>query len=380
MSKDIDNLNRLYTAIPNSIRIDSLKIRIPLALVSVKDISLNNHWSKVCVDNGEISDTYQAKREMKEYSISNSSKVKIGFENRYTTKGQNEECLVILLNSKFLRENYFQGINSDVIQDVYDSLISLNVFHVDFDTFIGSECTDIDFKFDEFMDQETWNSLLAQFMTATIPSAQLDKGYNRFKPSKNDPFNNGLQFNKRATATKSRPFFKLYWKGGELLSNSSEFYNEHLSGSISEDQVKQIVRIETTIKNREHAKYVGIESTTFLSLLSLTEREKENIFRKIISKHLYKPTRSIEIEKPKDSTLLSPTEQVEYNAIVSLMSYAKLTAIDVIELLLQGIESPVARSRKKTALHEIYELHIKGNKTDISVEKINTFFAKFGWS
>ena len=104
------------------------------------------------------------------------------------------------------------------------------------------------------------------------------------------------------------------------------------------------------------------------------------MFSKIISQNLYKPTRTIQIEKPKDSSLLSPTEQVEYNAIVSLMSYSKLTAPEIIDVLLQGIEHPVSRSRKKTALNEIYELHIKGNKTDISVEKINTFFQKFGWS
>lgn len=380
MSKDIDNLNRLCTAIPNSVRIDSLKIRIPVSLLTIKNVSLNNYYPKVCLENGEQLDTYKAKKEMLDYYLSSTAKVKLGIETRRTTSGQNEECLVILLNSKFLRERYFQGIHFDIIQDVYRDLISLNVFDVDFETFVRSECTDIDFKFDEFMDQQTWNSLLDQFKRATIPSAQLDKGYNRFKPSKKDPFNNGLQFNKRATATKSRPFFKLYWKGGELLSNSTDFYNEHLAGSITEAQVQQIVRIETTLKNKEHAKYVGIESTTLLSLLSLTEASKEKMFRNIISKYLGKLNRSIDIEKAKDSTLLSPTEQVEYNAIVSLMSLAKLPAIDVIETLLQGIHSPVARSRKKAALNEIYELHIKGNKTDISVEKINSFFSKFGLS
>jgi hypothetical protein len=112
----------------------------------------------------------------------------------------------------------------------------------------------------------------------------------------------------------------------------------------------------------------------------LTEATKEKMFNRIISKHLHKPTREIVIEKSKDSALLSPTEQVEYNAIMSLMSYTKLTAQDVIDTLLQGIESKVARSRKKTSLLEIYERHIKGNKTDISVEKINSFFTKFGWS
>jgi hypothetical protein len=379
MSKDIDNLNRLYTDVPNSIRIDSLKIRIPLSLVSVKDISLFNFYSQVCIENGEIDEEADAKRKLKEYQFTRTAKVKIGIAKLNTSPGINEECLVILLNSKFLRERYFQGIHFDLIQDVYNDLISLNVFDVDFDTFVRSECTDIDFKFDEFMSQETWNSLLDEFKKLTIPSAELDKGFVRFKPSKKDPLNNGLQYNKRKTATKARPFLKLYWKGGELLSESKEFFNEHLS-KLNEDQVKEIVRIETTIKNKEHAKSLGIDSTSLLSLLSLTEAKKESVFNKIITKHLHRSKRVIQIEAAKDSSRLNPTQQVEYNAIVCLMNSAKLTAADVIESLLQGIECPVSKSRKKTALNEIYELHIKGNKTDISVEKINSFFLKFGWS
>jgi hypothetical protein len=379
MSKDIDNLNRLCTDVPNSIRIDSLKIRIPLSLVSVKDISLFNFYSQVCIENGEIDEETDAKRKLKEYTFTRTAKVKVGISKLNTSPGINEECLIILLNSKFLRERYFQGIHFDLIKDVYNDLISLNIFDVDFETFVRSECTDIDFKFDEFMSQDTWNTLLDEFKKLTIPSAQLDKGFARFSPTKKHPLNNGLQYNKRATATKSRPFLKLYWKGGELLSQSQEFYNDHLKG-ISEDQVKELVRIETTIKNKEHAKTLGIENTTLLSLLSLTEASKEKMFQKIISKHLHRPKRIIEIEASKDSSKLSPTQQVEYNAIVSLMSLAKLTAADVIETLLQRIECPVGRSRKKAALTEIYELHIKGNKTDISAEKINSFFTKFGWS
>ena len=385
MSKDIDNLNRLYADVPNSIRIDSLKIRIPLSLVSVKDISLYNLYSKVCIDNGEIDEEADAKRKLKEYQFNTTAKVKVGIAKLKTSQGIHEECLVILLNSKFLRERYFQGIHFDLIQDVYNDLMSLNIFDVDFDTFVRSECTDIDFKFDEFMTQDTWNSLLDEFKKLTMPSAELDKGFVRFRPNKRQPLNNGLQYNKRETATKSRPFLKLYWKGGELLTpaeakGSRDFYEEHLQLKISEAQVKQIVRIETTIKNKEHAKSLGIESTTLLSLLSLTEATKENIFNKIISKHLHRSRKTIDIEPAKNRSNFTPTEQVEYNAIVSLMSYAKMTAQDVIEALLQGIECPVSRSRKKSALSQIYELHIKGNKTDISVEKMNSFFLKFGWA
>jgi len=379
MSKDIDNLNRLYTAIPNSIRIDSLKIRIPLSLLAITDHSILDHYLEVNERTGEF-DPEEFKIRAKEYKLSNTAKVKFGITRMNTSQGHSEQVLYILLNSKFLGNRYFQGIHFDLIQDVYRDLMSLNVFDLDFDTFVRSECTDIDFKFDEFMDQDTWNSLLDQFKKLTIPSAQSGKGYTPFRPTKKYPYNNGLMYNERANASKSRPFFKLYWKGGELLTKSKEFYNEHIFESINEDQIKQIVRIETTISDKAHAKFLGIESTTLLSLLSLTESAKEKIFSKIIAQNLYKPTRTIQIEKPKDSSLLSPTEQVEYNAIVSLMSYSKLTAPEIIDVLLQCIDHPVSRSRKKTALHEIYDQHIKGNKTDISVEKINTFFQKFGWS
>jgi len=383
MTKDKDNLNRLYADVPNSIRIDSLKLRIPLSLVSLHDTSVLNHYIEVNESTGEFNpEDYKLK--FKEYKFSNTSKVKIGIEKKNTKHGYSEECLIIFLNSKILRERYFQGLHFDLIKDVYSDLISLNVFEVDFDTFVRSECTDIDFKFDELMSQDTWNSLLDEFMRLTIPSAELDKGYKRFKPTKKNPLNNGLQYNKRTTATIPRPFFKLYWKGGELLTHidqkgSLDFYEEHVKHEANEDQVKQIVRIETTIKNKEHAKKLGIESTTFLSLLSLTENEKEAMFRKIISKHLIKPNRDIKIERATNNDKMNPTEQIFYVAIMSLMTTSNLTSNEAIETLLQTIEDKSAKSKKRTALKQIYKLHIEGNKTDISVEKMNSFFTKFGW-
>lgn len=383
MSKDNDNLNRLYSNVPNSIRIDSLKLRIPLSLVNIKDKYIFDHYISVNNRTGEF-DPEEYKIKAREYKLSNTSKVKIGIERRNTLHGQSEECLIILLNSKIQGKPYFQGLHFDNSKSVYSDLMGLNVFDVDFDTFVRSECTDIDFKFDELMSQDTWNSLLDEFMRLTIPSAELDKGYKRFKPTKKNPLNNGLQYNKRATATIAQPFFKLYWKGGELLTHpdqkgSLDFYEEHLKHDISEDQIKQIVRIETTIKNKEHAKKLGIESTTLLSLLSLTELEKETMFRKIISKHLIKPNRDIKIERAKDNDKMNPTEQIFYVAIMSLMTTSNLTSTEAIETLLQTIEDKSAKSKKRTALKQIYKAHIEGNKTDISVEKMNSFFTKFGW-
>jgi hypothetical protein len=221
-------------------------------------------------------------------------------------------------------------------------------------------------------------------MRLTLQSPELDKGYRPFKPTKKNPLNNGLQYNKRVTATPSRPFLKLYWKGGELLTpadqkGSLDFYEEHVKHEANEDQVKQIVRIETTIKNKEHAKKLGIESTTLLSLLSLTEAEKETMFRKIISKHLVKPNRDIKVERAKDKDKMNPTEQIFYVAIMSLMKTSNMTSTEAIETLLQTIEDKSAKSKKRTALKQIYKAHIQGNKVDISVEKMNSFFTKFGW-
>lgn len=361
----------------NTIRIDSLKLRLPLTLIEVIDQSILDYHIEVNLNTGEPSSN-EYKRKFKEYCYTETSKVKLGIEKRITAEGKAEECLMVYLNSKALRERYFEGITIDNIELIYNDLMNLNAFSIQYENFLRSDCTDIDMKLDEVMNQDEWNELLTQFMTATIPTPQAERGYKRYKPTLAHPFQNGLMYNTRDKATTSRPFLKLYWKGGELMSKSLDYKDEHLK-HIDQQLLLQIVRLETTIKNRKHAKDLGIENVTLLGLLSLTEKTKEKAFKQMFSKYLHKPKRQVVIDKLNKPELLSPSDLVHYVAIVSLMELTKGTPSEVIDSLIQAIPNKVSKSRQKTRLNEIYDRHIKGTDIDLRIDKINTFFNKFEW-
>ena len=361
----------------NIISVDSLKLRIPLTLVDIRDKSIYDHYIELNASTGEMSTEFP-KTKFKEYYLSKTSKVKVGIEKRITAQGKADDCLIIYLNSKSIKQRYFEAIHMDIIESIYGNIMALNVFHVDYETFLRSDCTDIDFKLDEVMTQLEWSEVINQFKLATIPSKQSDKGYTAFKPTKNQPYQNGLQYNKRATATMSKPFLKLYWKGGELLSNSKDYRDEHLL-DFTDEELLQIVRIETTVKNKKHANKLGIQDVTLLGLLSLTEETKVNVFRQIFTKYLDKPKRQTVIDKLSKKDKLKPSDQIYYVAIVSLMDHTKSTSNEVIESLIQTVECKVSKSRQKMHLNSIYENFIKGNDVDIRTEKINSFFTKFKW-
>lgn len=361
----------------NIICIDSLKLRIPLTLVDIRDKSIHDYYIEVNASTGETSTEFP-KTKFKEYHLSNTSKVKVGIERRITAQGKADDCLIIYLNSKSLKQRYFEGVHMDSIGAIYSDVMALNVFHIDYETFLRSDCTDIDFKLDEVMNQLEWSEVINQFKLATVPSKQSDKGYTAFNPTKNEPYQNGLQYNKRAAATISKPFLKLYWKGGELLSKSKDYRDEHLS-NFTDEELLQIVRIETTVKNKKHANKLGIQDVTLLGLLSLTEETKVNVFRQIFTKYLDKPKRQVVIDKLSKKDTLKPSDQIYYVAIVSLMEHTKSTSNEVIESLIQTVEGKVSKSRQKTHLNRIYEHFIKGNDIDLRTEKINSFFTKFQW-
>jgi hypothetical protein len=376
MAKDNNYFNKLYNGIKNSIRYDSLKLRIPIHLVDIKDKSILDYYAETNLNTGELSPSI-FKQKSKEYFFNQTSKVKILIEKRPTAKGKIEECLIILLNSKILRGKYLEGLHFDIMQSVYNDLMSLNVFYVDFDTFMRSDCTDVDLKLDEVMNQEEWTALINQFMQLTKQTKEQNKGYKRFKPNAQYPYQNGLMYNTRATASASTPFLKLYWKGGELITQSLDFYEENLQ-SISRTDILKLVRIETTIKDKRHAKSLDINDMTLLGLLSLTEQTKENVFRKMIAKHLERPQRTLIAEAPK--SIMTPEQLIQYYSIVLLMEHTKYNADEVIKSLLQGITSAPTKSRKKKELTMIYDKHIRGNKIDLRTEKINSFFSKFDWN
>ena len=75
---------------------------------------------------------------------------------------------------------------------------------------------------------------------------------------------------------------KIYHKELELKNNSIEFKDNYLQGQ----DITDIVRIETTIKNNKHLKYLGLPENTLENMLNLTTEQKETILQSALSKHL----------------------------------------------------------------------------------------------
>ena len=93
---------------------------------------------------------------------------------------------------------------------------------------------------------------------------------------------------------------------------------------------------------------------------------------------MHRPKRRLIAEAPKDDRM-TPEQQIQYYSIVLLMEHTTHNADEVINSLIQGIPTKQTRYRKKKDLTLIYDRYIKGNKIDLSNEKINSFFNKFEW-
>lgn len=364
------------TSVINSIQIDSLKFRIPINLVTILDLELLDNIIELNERTGEITSS-EFKRKSVEYKLTETAKVKMLVQKKRVSSQDSSDCLIVYLNSKILKERYFEGINPANIDQVYKDLMSLKAFEVDFDTFLLANCTDIDFKFDEYLHPSEWTELLELIKTETKPKKQMGSGYKIFNPSPRHPLQKGLQFSSRERATKSLPFVKFYYKGGELLSNSKEFYDEHISKYYTKDELLNYHRVETTIKNKDQAKTLGINSTTLSGLLSLTEEQKVNVFKTVLSKHMNRP--KLEAIKP-IKTNMTPEETVYFNSMTQIMKLTKYPHETVIESLIENMPSAVAKSRKKDKLFQVYNTFVKGLDFEISNNKIMSIFNKFDFA
>lgn len=327
-----------------------MKIRIPTSLVTVLDESIFDTYSEINDSTAELTPE-PPKHKTKEFYISESSKIKFSIINRVTSTGS-QECIVILLNSKFCKDRYFEGIHFDIIENIYNEIIKLKVIDIDFETFLRSDVTDIDLKLDERMSQLSWSKNIDLFKKNTKASPLANKGYKPFPPTSQRPLQNGLQFSNRKGATDARPFIKLYWKGGELLSESIEFYKEHIENKIDFEELKKVVRVEVTIKNKNHAKRCGIEDCTLLGILSLRQDSLLKAFQYMMQKYINPVSFN---NTPKIG--LSSTEIVLYDSLKLALNY--MSPEEAIDRLTVSQLTPSAKSKKKRILKDIYTDYIK---------------------
>ena len=345
----------------NKIAIDSLKVRMPMLQAEVLDAGIFGKRYVVEAESGNIEREFDAnKTSHKENGIT----VSFGIEKQVTDAQKVREFLVILFNSKALKENYFDGITSDNLRKVYDYIISLNLVSFSYDAFLQAEATDVDYKLDKV--NHEFEQTIKSLTIHAKPSIKMNRGIN----PRNEINNKGVHFGNRNTATPSYPFLKFYNKELELLNASDTFYSKYIKNA---HNITDLIRCEFTIKNKKHFRKYGIEDTSLHSILSLSQDDLRAILKQILAVHLERRTPPI-----RTINEMTPNNRILYNAMYVLMKHNGMNYNLIRETLIQGFEKK-ERCRKREKMDFIYDTFIKGTQADTTAEAMNEWFEAIGW-
>ena len=362
MSQDLLHLQK--------IGIDSMKIRVPLSLCKNVSDTLKDRHVLFNLDTSEIVDEkeykYRAKT-LKENGIT----LHIGIEkNSKTSQTTTEDCVYIKLSAKALQRHYFEGINIDNFYDVYEYIISKGLFDVDYRTLLDCAIgTDVDFKLDNVFTLDEWKIIKRQMIDCTKLSRSRDAGIRTHKT--------GVEFGKRETTNYiSKPYLKTYHKGIELSEKSSDFKDKYFN----DIDTSNIVRIETTVKNKNHFKSLGVKDNKLKTILSLSKGTLRKIITNAVSKHVHIDRAELNTKLNKEkSNDMTPTNKQLFKAMVIAMEKANLSFEMASSMLIADIKNKTQRSRAKKNLTQIYEQHIQGKKIDLKTQKIADFFRFIQW-
>ena len=158
----------------------------------------------------------------------------------------------------------------------------------------------------------------------------IDTVYNLAKPKKlaieacsiyRRKDNLGIQFALRKTSRYINcPYLKFYEKVRELKYKSKDFYFEQLQAV---DLPKEIIRIETTIKNKKHFKHFGQRSTALTHIIDNLENIATLAFKKAFDVHLEFSEKKLQgkfmLEEPDSITNLKIDDKIIYHAVVKNM-------------------------------------------------------------
>lgn len=359
----------------NQFSIDSCKIRLPIDMISIKDNRLYDDYISVHKDNLlkhgsiEIDETDFKRKAIKVEE--NGVKIHFLLQNFFIdAKGSQRQFLVMLINSKILGSDYFKGINSETIRQVYDAIQSLGIVSFNYESFIwNAKVSDLDIKVDFLQKKpDAFFSKIVSDCDKNKRSSFSNKGYKRFKSKTNK----GIAFGSRPDATLGSPFFKLYHKKTELFYNSNVFFAKYLQkffGSKEGNEIVQsdynyIVRAEYTLKNQKFIKKFLNCDGSLEFILKVTQEQYRKAIQEIKLIHIAPR----EIKKVLVS--LSPMDQMLLNSLLLWHSIEpNVHYAEVKNVMLEGLTGN-AKARAKKKLEQLYYSYIiEGYEDEIVTEQ-----------
>jgi hypothetical protein len=334
--KKIENINKP--------KIDSLSLWIRIESCNILNKELTSKTRTFYIDSKTYSEDQPRKALIYETECQ-TSKISIKL------KQLNEQSYIVLtLYAKLLGKDYFNGINKNNIKELYVAFMRLKVFECSYDSFVGSLANDIDICKDMYIKNfESFDKITNTWKTMSKDNVRY---VNRFSIRENK----GIEFNKREKGTIGKPYVKMYFKEVELATKSKELRDKHLK----EYDVKNLIRIEATLKNRKTINaYIkrGIvpKFRTLEDLMNIEGEELDKFLTFSIESYINENT----IFEDKNNTRMKPTDQVIKELIKIIVEkeiYNETTLIQKVVLSINDEDKEwqkVARSRQKTKLKNI---------------------------
>ena len=339
--------------------IDSLKIRIPTFLLDSYDDTISEDIIQTVKSTGEIDKEFKKTRKDYEFDCFKLT------ANLFDFKGIT--YLFLLVNSKQLQHDYFKGITPETIKTIYALCIEANIMSCSYATFMEGLVTDIDFKKDFHCVLDEYQQMNGGLYTMTKQSNTRDKG------ARLHHNNMAIEFSSRNAGSITNPFTKVYHKETELRENSYEFADRYLQHI----DYKDIIRIETTIKDKKHLQSaVGKQIPNDLNtVLNLSTTDKDKIMSNGFNRHLLPRTN----HRVYDNTGLSSRQLFDLQLLDILINKNGYSFDKAIENLLSTQTNKNSKYKLKKSITKLYSDHIhQVNYTEKSVN-INAILDKIGW-
>jgi hypothetical protein len=237
-------------------KIDSFKVWVRRGDIQIIDHTIIEKL-RVIDSNGEIIDEIEGKSKNIGYPDGRAFKFWRRRHNDVNTK-VTTEYIGIIINTKHLKERYFEGITLDNINVIVDEINAQNVIGIDKETLLSSSIGDLDICIDFPATIDSFKMLVKR----QFPMVQ-QKSKDNFA-SELKATHLGLYLNTRDNCYPSKPFFKFYHKSIELENKSSDFAEKFLK----KVNYQNIGRCEVNLKNTRHLDYHKIKARTLGEILN----------------------------------------------------------------------------------------------------------------
>ncbi len=358
----------------NKPKIDSLRILVPIKDIIVNHNEFLNNTFLINQDSEVLSE------ELKTTYFNTKVPISCSYAYAPNLFFNNEQCDVVKIgfSSKTLKKLYFNGIDKYTIKHCFDFINNEGVLTISKDAFLNAKVVDVDICFDIYLQDTHVKEVVSISNELTIPR----KNTTQIKYLSN--INTGIQWSRRngvGKAYNTKQFLKYYAKAIELKNNSNDFYKTYLEEEVNQDYIfadgtkytppkyfddNKLLRVETTIKNKEHWQTYGVKVETLNDLLKLD-----------LYKHLYIFNRPINHYMKSDKRIahrveFTPTEEAFLLLIETQSKLKKIPKIDTIPYIaIRVTKNKSQKSNYNKKLTKLLEASTKSKKNNNNT-KLNT--------